>query len=258
MAVEEARRWDVMISYQHDDKEKVKRIADWLRQKGYSVWLDEWELQSNIYEAMSDGVTNSKIFMPCLTKAYDNSKNCRRELQFAADSCKDMIPLKLERYKPTGAVGLIIAGLKYYALYDGFNDTQFEHKMNAVNNNITHILGDVQEMDEQTKTLYDLGVDLVAKQEFSAAVRVLELVYTQLGEELGEDHHQVKYIAELLQKCHAHSTKTPEDDSVNIKLNEIKRLIKYSVAGGVVLILILKIGPENVLCLFKNLLRLCN
>lgn len=140
MPVEDARQWDVMISYQHDDKEKVKRIADWLKQKGYSVCLDEWELQGNIYEAMSDGVTNSKIFMPCLTKAYDNSKNCQRELHFAADSCKDMIPLKLERYKPT-AVGLIIAGLKYYALYDDFNDTQFENKMNAVNNNITHILG---------------------------------------------------------------------------------------------------------------------
>ena len=39
-----ARRFDVFLSHNSDDKSVVRDLAEKLKARGIKVWLDEWEL----------------------------------------------------------------------------------------------------------------------------------------------------------------------------------------------------------------------
>ncbi|MDQ2888812.1 MAG: toll/interleukin-1 receptor domain-containing protein [Chloroflexota bacterium] len=37
--------YDVFLSYNHKDRERVIEIGNWLKDNGIAPWLDEWDLQ---------------------------------------------------------------------------------------------------------------------------------------------------------------------------------------------------------------------
>ncbi|KAJ3089135.1 hypothetical protein HK102_007123 [Quaeritorhiza haematococci] len=109
------KKFDVMLSYQWDDQEKVMAIRDALRDRNLSVWMDVNEMKGNIYRRMSEAVLNSTVVAPCLSAKYEKSANCERELNYAADNKKALVPARMEKdptYKFTWA-GLITGGLVY-------------------------------------------------------------------------------------------------------------------------------------------------
>eukprot|EP00004_Rigifila_ramosa_P022284 TRINITY_DN605_c0_g2_i5.p1 TRINITY_DN605_c0_g2~~TRINITY_DN605_c0_g2_i5.p1 ORF type:complete len:198 (-),score=46.08 TRINITY_DN605_c0_g2_i5:703-1296(-) len=77
--------------------------------------MSRTEMHGNVYEAMADGVKKSKTMVALLSAPYEGSLNCKRELCFAADCKKPIVPVRL----PTpadytfGWAGLITAGELY-------------------------------------------------------------------------------------------------------------------------------------------------
>ena len=105
-------QFDVFISYQWDVKVQVKEIFEVLKQNGMRVWMDDNNLKNdqNLHPALALAIKNSKIILCCITKKYDESTNCFREISWA-DSCKKQIlVLMMERVDITELknVGIII------------------------------------------------------------------------------------------------------------------------------------------------------
>ena len=68
----------IMISYQWDNQQVVKRIADFLKEKGYKVWMDVYEMKDYIMDDMAAAVEKAAILIVCLSRKYKNSPNTRR------------------------------------------------------------------------------------------------------------------------------------------------------------------------------------
>ena len=52
-------------------------MREQLIESGYKVWMDEFDIRDNLIESMMFGVENSAVFVMCLSKSYENSKNGR-------------------------------------------------------------------------------------------------------------------------------------------------------------------------------------
>ena len=117
----------IMISYQWDYQTEAIRIKETLEEQGYKVWIDIDKMSGNIYTKMSEAVETSDLLIVCMSSKYETSENCNRELQYAQDLRKKIVPIKIEKdYKPHGPLGLIVSG----ALYVDFSDpSQFHEKV---------------------------------------------------------------------------------------------------------------------------------
>ena len=117
----------IMISYQWDYQSDAKLIKDALEDMGYKIWMDVDKMSGNIYKKMSEAVETSDVIIVCMSGQYEKSANCNRELQYATDLEKKIIPIKFEKeYKPRGPLGLIVSG----ALFVDFSDpSQFNGKL---------------------------------------------------------------------------------------------------------------------------------
>lgn len=60
--------FDTFLSHNSKDKPDVKRLGEALRERGMTVWLDEWELQPGLscQDAMEDIITNCKSAAVCV------------------------------------------------------------------------------------------------------------------------------------------------------------------------------------------------
>ena len=69
-------------------------------------------MSSNINDSMAFGVDNAIVVIPFMTPKYADSKNCKKELNYADAQNKEIVPIMAEKdYKAVGWLGLITAGL---------------------------------------------------------------------------------------------------------------------------------------------------
>src|SRR6185295_14455726 len=63
--------YDVFLSHNSQDKPRVRRLAERLRDAGLRVWFDEWTLKpgDDIYLAIERGLEASRVQMLCLSPA---------------------------------------------------------------------------------------------------------------------------------------------------------------------------------------------
>ena len=71
----------IMISYQWDNQQMAKRIADYLKGRGFKVWIDIYEMKGYIMDDMATAVENSALLLVCLSRRYKNSPNTRRGME---------------------------------------------------------------------------------------------------------------------------------------------------------------------------------
>ncbi|KAJ3127124.1 hypothetical protein HK100_009913 [Physocladia obscura] len=114
----EVQSFDVMLSYQlkWDSQKKVGNVVNRLKNEyGLTVYFDVAEQPTNIYEAMADAIRKCKVFVPFLTERYQASKNSNREIQYACDLKKPIVPARDLKpgIKEEGIIYLITAGLLY-------------------------------------------------------------------------------------------------------------------------------------------------
>jgi len=132
----------IMISYQWDNQPLVKKIADYLKERGFKVWIDMYDMKGYIMDDMATAVENASCLIVCLSRKYKISPNTRRECDYALQLGKDFIPLMMEKnFKPDGWLGIFL-GTK---LYTEFTDENlFEHKMKDLCSRLRNVCNTVE------------------------------------------------------------------------------------------------------------------
>lgn len=69
---------------------------------------------------MADGIENAGVVCCFMTPEYQNSENCKLELQYAKKRGKRIVPCMLgdKTWKPSSWLGLITAGEQYINFRD--------------------------------------------------------------------------------------------------------------------------------------------
>ena len=72
----------LFISYSHEDRDFVDRLAIELVKARASVWLDRWELRigDSLLDRIQDAIERAEALLVVLTRASVDSEWCRREL----------------------------------------------------------------------------------------------------------------------------------------------------------------------------------
>ena len=107
-----------MLSYQWGSQAFVMEIKSFLETNGLTVWMDVKEMYGNINIRMKNAINHSKIILLFITKEYEDSHNCRKEFNYADQEKRNIIPVKLELYRPKSELALIIANKMYHKLFD--------------------------------------------------------------------------------------------------------------------------------------------
>lgn len=105
------KKFDVMISYSHKDKELCQKIHEQLIQNGYRVWVDVKEMHGNLMEAMAQAIESSTIVILCISEDYQRNNYCRSEAQYAFKRQVKLIPVLAQKsYQPDGWLGFLTFG----------------------------------------------------------------------------------------------------------------------------------------------------
>lgn len=121
-------QYDLFLSYQWNIKENVQSLHDYLSSLNYTVIMDDhtFSANSDLSIQITQAVKNSRAVICCITKAYDTSKNCRREISLANDYNKPLIVLMFEDLKITDLefVGFYITSILRINLFEDPQVTQ--------------------------------------------------------------------------------------------------------------------------------------
>ncbi|KAH9490682.1 hypothetical protein Btru_032756 [Bulinus truncatus] len=79
---EDAGEEHIFISYCHANKALVHKIYNSLKDMGYSIWIDEEQMEGNLLDGMSEAVEKAWLVLMCISEHYKNSQNCRREAEY--------------------------------------------------------------------------------------------------------------------------------------------------------------------------------
>lgn len=94
----EIERYDIFLSYAHEDIELAKRLVEDLRKRGYSVWYADSEIRGGEkwIESIAKGINLSPIFLSLVSSAGNESVWVKREFLYAENKGKMIIPVLIE------------------------------------------------------------------------------------------------------------------------------------------------------------------
>eukprot|EP01046_Picozoa_sp_COSAG06_P043972 COSAG06_NODE_5849_length_3246_cov_5.579600_1_plen_1082_part_11 len=131
----------VMLSYQWDHQTQVSRVHDLLTKLGCTCWMDiHGGMGTDVYGSMAEGVSNASVVVCFMSQAYQDSPNCRLELQFAKQSGVEIIPVMMEGsgWRASGWLGLLTAGSLWTRMSD---ESSFEENVSQVHSQIQKVVG---------------------------------------------------------------------------------------------------------------------
>lgn len=117
------KKYDIMISYSHSNKDLCHQVYHHLLNEKYTVWLDFENMYGSTLQSMATAIESSDIILICMSNPYKESAYCRSEAEYAYTRQRHIIPLVMEKkYRPDGWLGFICAS----KLYVDFTKTDFE------------------------------------------------------------------------------------------------------------------------------------
>eukprot|EP00057_Strongylocentrotus_purpuratus_P035544 XP_799955.3 PREDICTED: uncharacterized protein LOC577369 isoform X1 [Strongylocentrotus purpuratus] len=92
---------DLMISYSHQDRDKMRMMIDALEKAGISVWVDETGLKAGVefLNKIGQAIIDAKLFLSLLSTRSATSKYCKDELALAYVSSKPIYPCMIQPHK---------------------------------------------------------------------------------------------------------------------------------------------------------------
>jgi hypothetical protein len=126
------QQW-IMLSYcwgkrdtktgQYDMQQTVIKVFRRLvKEHGLPVWLDIFGgMGGDVYESMGRGVRGAAVVVPFLSSAYDTSANGKRELKFACNLDKPLVPVMAEagfNHNDSTWLGVCVPGELYHPIQD--------------------------------------------------------------------------------------------------------------------------------------------
>lgn len=140
------KKFDIFISYNWDIKPSVIKLYQALTTKyNFRVWMDEYEMgQTRLVDELSTAISNSELFLCCITKKYSESENCKDEMDYAKNLKKKFIVLMFERIPmdDLGGVGFIIGPkvrfncYKEPAMFNEWSGSTFDSIIEAIKDNL--------------------------------------------------------------------------------------------------------------------------
>ena len=128
----------IFISYAHKDAETVLPIIAAMQARGYRVWYDagieggtEWP------EYIATHLDESSCVIAFLSESSVNSPNCRREINFSIELCKELLCVYLEPVKLTLGMRMQLNTLQalfleQYADLEAFLDAHTENTVKYI------------------------------------------------------------------------------------------------------------------------------
>lgn len=141
----ENEEFDIFISYNWDIKEQVVQLHNKLMESNIKVWRDDTSMRNNdspLTEQLAKGIKNSKLFICCITKKYDDSKNCNLEINYAHSINKAIMVLMMEKIEVANlkpGIGIIIGSLARINCYrnpTNWFDVNFDEIKKSIESNL--------------------------------------------------------------------------------------------------------------------------
>ncbi|XP_018558737.1 uncharacterized protein LOC108901666 [Lates calcarifer] len=148
----------IMLSYQWDDQALVKKIYNRLKDDGLPVWMDiEGGVTGNINDAMAAGVEEAVVICPFMTMAYQASRSCKKELNYADSREVIIVPVMVEKnWDASEWLGLITAGLLWVDFRNAENDEEhFEMCLRSLEEEIMFNAGHLLAVEEPPREEVD-------------------------------------------------------------------------------------------------------
>lgn len=117
--------YTIMLSYSPDDSIVAQRLANFLIDEGFSVWLNL--NRSRDYEENFKMINKSYCIIICISKNYFHDKSCEQEVKYAKQIGKCIIPVKLQNYEPIEWLEKLIEKESYFQLFGSENHFNLEY-----------------------------------------------------------------------------------------------------------------------------------
>ncbi|XP_036951968.1 uncharacterized protein LOC119018419 isoform X1 [Acanthopagrus latus] len=141
-----------------DDQALVKKIYNRLKDHGLPVWMDiEGGVTGNINDSMAAGVEEAVVICPFMTPAYQASRSCKKELNYADTREVIMVPVMLaNNWEASEWLGLITAGLLWVDFRNAEQDEeQFEMCLQSLEEEIMFNAGHLLAVEEPEREVVD-------------------------------------------------------------------------------------------------------
>lgn len=124
------------------------------------MWMDiEGGMSGNINDSMAFGVDNAAVICPFMTQSYQESKNCKKELNYADSQNVDIVPVMAQKdWKATQWLGIITAGLLWMDFRPG---SEFEKSMTSLTKELMHVTQG--KLDTTAPSLPNVANELVSR-----------------------------------------------------------------------------------------------
>lgn len=87
----------IFVSYAHADASAVMEVVSALQERGFRIWFDEGvEVGSDWPEYIAEHLARSGLMLAFLSKSYQASENCRKEMHFALSRKIETVNIFLE------------------------------------------------------------------------------------------------------------------------------------------------------------------
>ncbi|CAF3480718.1 unnamed protein product [Rotaria socialis] len=117
--------YTIMLSYSPDDSIVSQRLANFLIDEGFSVWLNLNQSRNN--EEHFEMVNKSYCIILCISKNYFHDKLCEQEAKYANQIGKCIIPVKVQNYEPIEWLEKLIEKESYFQLFGSENHFNLEY-----------------------------------------------------------------------------------------------------------------------------------
>jgi hypothetical protein len=109
---------NVFVSYSRQDIEFARKLVEWLEKKGHRVWMDKKRILggADYREEIADGISSADIFISLLSPDSVTSKWVKREIYYADDKEKFIIPVLVRFVKFPQEFQLALTGVHYVDL----------------------------------------------------------------------------------------------------------------------------------------------
>jgi hypothetical protein len=119
--------YDIFISYSSKDHKVVSNYANFLREKGYAVWIDQVDISHGheFPEEITKAIQGCSILLFFSSQHSNASKWVKREIVYADNQNKTILPIRLDNAEYNRSLQLLLSGVEHI---DAVNKTFDEIK----------------------------------------------------------------------------------------------------------------------------------
>ena len=195
---------DIFISYSRKDSYRVMPIVKELREAGYSVWLDDTNIESAALwaEQIVEGLKNCKLLMLMASEDSLASANVLKEVMLASELEKIILPVYLEECTLPSRFQYQLAGIQHIDLFSENDKTTLELLTDSLDKtDIIKLSDDLDNTKRSSKNRSHRLILNYSKYIYSSIIGAIIILYTTIIglETAGASLTQNIHLAEIIQ-----------------------------------------------------------